>query len=599
MSKRFSNFKNSFRISARMFGTTWRLRPWVFTTYFAGALIEISSAILSIYATAQIAALLAHFVATGDYRHIWLWLWIDIVAAVCIAVGFALMGLSRRLFYLTFGKWATLEFQSALCRIDLPDFYDEKMRNQINKISNGYTWQLSNLAQSNFDLVYGILRFMAITVVVSQITWWVVPIIALFLIPSLLVESKVAKLLWFVWDSKGDERHIFWGFDWILRQPKGQMELRGTQASEFAINKIDKMLGNFYQEQESKFKDANKAILPTRVLEVLGTAAGSIVLLKQVLSKAISLERYFFLSGALLRIGSSLNNIFTTAANMQESLLFADSFFELIDTEPKNKDISKAIDVSDYEDLSIRFENVAFSYPGQEKPVFSNLNLEIKNGEHVALVGENGAGKSTLIKLLMRFYKPDSGRILINGQDLNDIALQSWYGHLATLFQDFNQYPLPIDENIQIGRSNKEADSSLLKRAAVFGGVDTLVSKYKHGWKTVLDASFKKGVEPSGGQWQRIALARAFYRQADVIVLDEPTSAIDAKAEYQIFNSIFSHFANKTSIIVSHRFSTVRRADRIVVIDNGEIVEQGSHKELLREKGIYFDLFSKQAEGYK
>jgi ATP-binding cassette subfamily B protein len=199
----------------------------------------------------------------------------------------------------------------------------------------------------------------------------------------------------------------------------------------------------------------------------------------------------------------------------------------------------------------------------------------------------------------MRYYRPTAGRILINGTDLQDVAIDSWYDQLATLFQDFNMYPFPIDENITIGRSAKKADFELLKQAADFGDVTSIVKGYKHGWETVLDASFKKGVEPSGGQWQRVALARAFYRQANLIVLDEPTSAIDALAEYNIFNSIFEHYKNKSAIIVSHRFSTVRRADRIIVLSDGKIVEEGNHKSLMGQKGIYYALFSKQAEGYK
>ncbi|HVO86858.1 MAG TPA: ABC transporter ATP-binding protein, partial [Candidatus Binatia bacterium] len=175
----------------------------------------------------------------------------------------------------------------------------------------------------------------------------------------------------------------------------------------------------------------------------------------------------------------------------------------------------------------------------------------------------------------------------------------SWYKQLATLFQDFNRYPLTISENIEIGRSDQQVNSEQLKRAAKFGNVDEMVTNYEHGWDTVLDSSFKKGVEPSGGQWQRVALARAFYRNTEMIILDEPTSAIDAKAEYDIFNNIFEHYKDKTALIVSHRFSTVRRANRIIVLENGSVVEQGSHQTLMKNKGLYYEMFSKQAEGYK
>ena len=596
---RSKNLRRHGSISWRMLKQSFRLRPSMSALYLLGAVIEISASILTIYASARIAGLLAQFVQSGDAGNIWYWLLADIVAAAGTVLGFAIMSYAQRILYFAFAQWATVEFQATLCGIDMPDFYDEAMRNKINKVSGGYTWQIANLATANFDLIYGVLRFLAITTVVSQITWWLVPLIMVFLIPSLIAEGKVSKILWFVWDEKGDERHVFWGLDWIIRQPKGQMELRSTQARGFVLGKINSMLGIFYSEQEKKYNTASQLIFPTKLLEVGGTALGAVVLLRQVLSSAISLERYFFLSGALLRVGGTLSSIFGTLARMQDMLMFADSYFQLVDNEAKSVDKSDAIDLAKENKLEIVFDDVSFTYPGSSEAVFEHLNLTISNGEHVALVGENGAGKSTLIKLLMRFYSPDSGRILINGHDLQDIAIESWYGQLATLFQDFNQYPLPVDENISIGRSDKKMNKKELAQAAEFAGVDKLIDKYPHGWETVLDASFEKGTEPSGGQWQRIALARAFYRDANLMILDEPTSAIDAAAEYNIFNSIFEHYQAKTAIIVSHRFSTVRRADRIVVIDKGRILEEGSHQVLLKKKGLYHDLFSKQAEGYR
>ena len=266
---------------------------------------------------------------------------------------------------------------------------------------------------------------------------------------------------------------------------------------------------------------------------------------------------------------------------------------------PKIKDAPDSKKLSTSTTPEIIFEDVTFTYPNQTDPVFKKFNLTIAPGEHIALVGENGAGKSTLIKLLLRFYKPDSGRILVNGQNLSLITIDSWYEQIATLFQDFNQYPFTVAENITIGRSSNKPSKKLLDESAKFGGVDTLVKKYKYGWETVLESSFKNGIEPSGGQWQRIAISRAFYRQANILILDEPTSAIDAKAEYEIFNNIFDHYKNKSALIVSHRFSTVRRADRIVVLNQGQIVEQGSHQTLMKRQGLYHDLFTKQAAGYK
>lgn len=593
------SIERRFSICSRVLGVAWKVRPQAVVGYFGGVTFEISGMLLSIYATAKLGALVAAFVTTGKTDYIWLWLWVDVLAAVLTGVGFLAMNYFKRILYFSFVRWSINSFLGTLCKLDLANFYESKFRNQLNKVGGAYIWQLPALSDICLDLLYGILRFIAITVLVSQITWWLVPVIAIFLIPTLIGESRMAKMQWFVWDSKGDFRHIFWGLEYITKQAKGQMELRSSQASNFVLSKIDRMNNAFYQEQETEYRHASKTLVPTKVLEVVGTAIGSVILLKQLLGRAISLERYFFLSGALLRISGALNNIFGTLSRMQESLLFANSYFSVIDKEPTIIDPKAAITLANNLTPTVEFQNVSFTYPGQKSAVFQHLNIKIEAGEHVALVGENGAGKSTLIKLLLRFYRPTSGKILIDGQDLQEIAIESWYEQLATLFQDFNQYPLSIAENIEIGRSNKKIDEKLLKKASAFGSVDEMIKGYEHGWETVLDSSFIKGVEPSGGQWQRVALARAFYRNANMIILDEPTSAIDAKAEYDIFNNIFEHYKDKTALIVSHRFSTVRRANRIIVLDQGKVVESGDHHTLMVKKGLYYEMFSKQAEGYR
>lgn len=588
-----------FTISLRMFRQAWRLRRAALIGYFVGAVIEIGSSITLIYAGAKLSALLAQYATGGEVEGIWFWFWTTVLFGVTTGLGFFMMAYNKRILYFSFVRWAINGFLSALTRIELKQFYDEDTRNLINKVGSAYSWQLSNLSETNLDLTYGILRFVAITAVVSQIAWWIVPIIALFLLPTLVSEAKLAKLQWFVWDQKGDTRHVYWGLEYILRQAKGQMEIRSLQANNYVLGKIDSMNKTFYSEQETRYKQARSTVLLSQLLENVGPAIAGIVVLKQFLARVISLERYFFLTGALLRIGGALNAIFGTLTRMQEPILLANSYFDLIENVPVEKDAVNATKLVTKKAPKIEFENVTFSYPKQDTPVFENLSLTIESGEHVALVGENGAGKTTMIKLLLRFYTPDSGRILINGVDLQELTLDSWYDQIATLFQNFNQYPLSVKENVEIGRPNTKANPSLLERAAQFGGVSDLVKRYTHGWDTVLESSFEKGVEPSGGQWQRVALSRAFYRQANVLILDEPTSAIDAKAEYDIFNKIFEHYKNKTALIVSHRFSTVRRANRIVVLEEGQIVEQGSHAELMKNKaGLYNDLFTKQAEGY-
>lgn len=582
----------------KTYSLAWKLRKFVVITYYFGALLEITGSILTIYATAKIAALLATFIVGGPTHDIWLWVAIDVFSAVIIGIGFWVMSYSGRLLYFSFVRWSTTSYLYQLCHIDYSDFYNEESRNRLNKVEQSVTWQIANLSSTSLELGYGVLRLIAISAIVSQIAWWVLPLIILFLIPSLLTESKIAKINWFVWDEKGDQRHVYWGLFWILKQPFSQLEIRSQNVQNFLTNKIAFMNKDFYDTQEQRFKSVNKRSIFSKMFEVGGTTISLVVLLKKFITGAINFEQYFFLSGALLRVGGAINAVFGTLARLQEPVVFAETFYEFIDIKPKLIDKSNPTKLKDNNSIKVEFKDVSFKYPGTNKNVFDNLNLTINAGDHIAIVGENGAGKTTLIKLLLRFYMPDKGTILINGHDNRTIEIETLYKQIATLFQSFNKYPFTITESIALEKEYK-IDNRRLKSAVELSQVNEMVARLPYGYGTVLDSSFKKGIEPSGGQEQRIALARAFYRKANLLILDEPTSSIDAKAEYNIFNSIFSHYKNKTTIIISHRFSTVRRASRIIVLDKGKIVEQGSHIELMKVGGLYSELFEKQAAGYK
>lgn len=599
LKKSLQNTKGRIGLIKYILGIAWQVRRWMVIEFFVGAILETAAFIGSIYATAQLGSRLATFVATGSTKDVWLWLWLDVGSTALIGVGQWLMSNSKRFLYFSMVHWATNHFQRALCTIDIPDFFNTTTRDQLNKAQDGYSWQVSNFADAALDLCYAFIRFLATAAVVSQITWWLIPLLIVFLIPNLFAEGRLAKLQWFVWASEGDTRHMFWGLQNIMRHAKNQMELRSSQARDYVLQKIDRLNTQFYRGQERELRKFNGFVLPAQLLEVVGTAIGSIFLLTQLLNKAIGLDRYFFLSGALLRISSSLNNIFGTLSRMQQQFLFMEDFIAVMERQPQIVDKPDAVILRSKQAPKIVFDRVGFSYPGRETPVFSDLSFTIISGERLAIVGENGAGKSTLIKLLLRFYRPTSGRILIDGVDLQDIAIESWYTQLATLFQEFNQYPFPVSENIEVAKPEFQGDQKRLEHAASLSSVDSIVKGYKHGWETVLDNSFTKGIEPSGGQWQRVALARAFYRQANVLILDEPTAAIDANAEYDIFNNIFAEYKGKTAIIVSHRFSTVRKADRILVFEHGQVIEDGTHQSLIKLGGQYADMFNKQAEGYR
>lgn len=247
----------------------------------------------------------------------------------------------------------------------------------------------------------------------------------------------------------------------------------------------------------------------------------------------------------------------------------------------------------------MKFKNVSFIYPDSKRSILKNFNLIIKSGEKIALVGENGAGKSTIIKLLLRFYDVTEGEITINGTNIKNIDLNAWQGRIGALFQDFIKYQFTLKENVIYGDLEKQDDLKAIHDALKKSGANNFLHTLPKRIDNVVGKMFDNGIDLSGGQWQKLALARAFFRDAPILILDEPTSAIDAKAEYEIFQNVQNLQKDKTVIIISHRFSTVRNADRILVLDEGKIIEEGSHEKLMKEKGLYAELFEIQAKGYK
>jgi len=291
--------------------------------------------------------------------------------------------------------------------------------------------------------------------------------------------------------------------------------------------------------------------------------------------------------------------LFESVNALFENGLFMENLFNFLDLpEPENR--APGLEIAPLDpSRGIEIRNLSFRYAGQEAWALRNVTLSIRPGEKVALVGENGSGKTTLIKLLTRLYEPTEGAIFYQGRDLRDWPLEELRLKIGVIFQDFVRYQLSVRENVGFGSVDDFSDQRRLDRAAEKGGMEDLITSFSEGWETTLGGWFQKGRELSGGQWQKIALSRAFMREGEVIVMDEPTSALDAEKEYEIFKRFKELTADKIAFVISHRFSTVRVADRIVVLKNGEIEEQGSHEALLAHAGTYSRLFEMQAEGYR
>lgn len=478
--------------------------------------------------------------------------------------------------------------------------------NQLPNVSNKrqitheWIYGLIDVNQNIVRIVAALIQSVISAVIVFNFSIWIgISIVFLSLIAYLQNRYYFRKdFEWQTSDYNIQERRKAWWIHSIISDVDTMDEVSLVGG----YNYLDKKFRSFFDYYISGSKKILKADSLTTfgvdLLNLFVTLGGSIQVFMMAFRKEITIGDTTFFIG-------SINNFYGGVSWLSAELVMFSDFvmkqkevYEFFKLKPSVEDGSIPLDRLIIPP-SIEIRNISFHYPNSKRNIFENFSLKINSGEKIAIVGENGAGKSTLVKLLCRIYDPQQGEILIDGVNLKDLKLNDWYKNVGVLFQDFNFYGnLTVEENIHMGKPLKEIDRNRVIECAKSADAHDFIIKYKNGYKTLMTERLKGGIKPSKGQQQKIAIARFFYRDAPFAIFDEPTSAIDAEAEYRIFNRIYNFFGNKTVLIISHRFSTVRNADRIIVIKDGKILEEGSHAELMKKNSVYANAFKKQAEGY-
>jgi len=417
-------------------------------------------------------------------------------------------------------------------------------------------------------------------------------------VPAFIAEAKFSGEAFRIHRRRSAERRMQIYLEMVLTREDGVKEVKLLQLGKMFLQRYVDIFLNIYKEDRS-------LVLRRSIWGyILGLIASAAFYFAYgwvgfaAIAGAITIGQMTMYI-AQFRLGqNSVTNSLTSINGMYEDNLYLSNLTEFLSHKVPEQ-TGEGIAGPNPDD-GIRFENVSFSYPGSQTPALKNINLHITPGESLAIVGENGSGKTTLIKLLTRLYAPTEGRILVDGLDLQEWDTNAIREKIGVIFQDFARYQLIVGENIGIGDVDNIDDGNQIEEAARKGMADEFVRDLPLDYQTQLGTWFKDGKELSGGQWQKIALSRAFMRsKADILILDEPTAAIDARAEAEIFEHFNDLTDNRISIIISHRFSTVRRADHIIVLEKAEVLEQGSHQQLLEMDGQYATLFNLQAKGYQ
>jgi ATP-binding cassette subfamily B protein len=514
------------------------------------------------------------------------------------AIG-AYMGYGRNLFVRRVQLEAEWRLLQQASKVDLGHFDNSDWHDRLARAKRDVSWRPGDLTWSVLGLSGNIITIVLMAGLLASLHWVLVVLALAAALLSLALERRVtAKLYEFFYKETPEEREREYLGD-LLVQPRTTKEIRAYVLADYLLGRHRDRSEELYRQRELMYRSGTRISMLTGLVTGTALAMAYLFVAIQGVRGSIDPGGVVLVIGAFTSVAGTLSNISSTFVAVDQHTTFLEDYFSFLSIDPLIPVKAPAREVPRSLEAGIEFDDVTFMYPGGTEPAVGNLSLHIRGGELIALVGENGAGKSTLIKLLLRFYDPQAGAIRAGGADLRELDPEEWRGRVGVLFQDFASYEFSVRENVQMGRPGVIADDRKVLAALEDARSDWLLKKMPKGLDAKVGRLFEGGHDLSGGEWQRLALARIMYRDADVWILDEPTASLDPEAEAAIFAELKQVLRGRIGIVISHRFSTVRIADRIAVIDDGRVIELGTHDELVKAGGRYAHLFELQAAGYR
>ena len=514
------------------------------------------------------------------------------------AIG-AYMGYGRNLFVRRVQLEAERRLLEQASKVDLGHFDNSDWHDRLARAKRDVSWRPGDLTWSVLGLSGNIVTIVLMAGLLASLHWVLVFLALMAAILSLVLERRVtARLYEFFYKETPEEREREYLGD-LLVQPRTTKEIRAYVLADYLLGRHRDRSEELYRQRELMYRSGTRVSLLTGLVTGTALALAYLFVAIEGVSGSIDPGGVVLVIGAFTSVSGTLGNISSTFVAVDQHTTFLEDYFSFLAVGPLIPVAEQPRDVPKSFAAGIEFDEVSFTYPGGTEPAVENLSLHVRGGELIALVGENGAGKSTLIKLLLRFYDPSHGSIRAGGADLRELDPESWRSRIGVLFQDYASYEFSVRENVQMGRPGAIADDGKVLTALEDARSDWLLKKMPKGLDAKVGRLFEGGHDLSGGEWQRLALARIMYRDADIWILDEPTASLDPEAEAAIFTELKEMLRGRIGIVISHRFSTVRIADRIAVIEDGKVSELRTHYELLKARGRYAHLFELQAAGYR
>lgn len=533
-----------------------------------------------------------------DFQHLYVLLAIEFGLAIFSDLLSRAISLFDGLLGDLYANKSSVELIQKAATMDLAQFEDPTFYDKLERARRQTTGRVSLMTTVLF-------QFQDLITVASLLTGlivfepWLVIILIIAIIPGFINEAYFSRTSYSLIKSWTPERRELDYVRFIGASDATAKEVKLFGLANFLSRRFSFLADKYFLANK---KLAIRRSLFASVFHIVGDLAyygAYVFIIIRTVIGALSLGDLTFLSGSFGRLRNQLQEIFSRLSKITEDALYLQDYFEFMEMKPLSDYKGKNLPFPDKIKSGFRFENVGFKYPSSDRWIIRNLNFQLNAGEKLALVGENGAGKTTLVKLLTRLYEPTEGTIYLDDIDIREYESGSFHEAIGVIFQDYVKYYFNAAENIAVGHIDSLNDQGRIEGAAQASLADQVVEKLPERYNQMLGRRFAGGKDLSGGEWQKIALARAYMKEARLLILDEPTATLDARAEFEAFERFAELTSGKTAVIISHRFSTVRMADRIMVLKDGHINEIGSHEELLAAEGLYSELFHLQAAGYQ